>query len=229
MTYPSVEMNIEKARFNMVEQQVRPAGVLNPDVVELFSIVKRELFVPAAYTGLAFADTTIPLGYGASMFLPSVEGQVLQGVGVRRHERILEIGTGSGFMAALLSVHAEHVWSIEIVPELAAQARLNLRRAGISNVSVEIGNGLAGLAQQAPFDVIMVSGAITSIPSVLLEQLKVDGRLFAITGDAPAMQGQLVTCVAGKGGMGKTTHQVVLFETVADELVPLHSETHFVF
>ena len=80
MTYPSVELNIEKARFNMVEQQVRPAGVLNPDVVELFSIVKRELFVPAAYTGLAFADTTIPLGYGASMFLPSVEGQVLQGV-----------------------------------------------------------------------------------------------------------------------------------------------------
>jgi protein-L-isoaspartate(D-aspartate) O-methyltransferase len=229
MSYASVEMNIEKARFNMVEQQVRPAGVLNPDVVELFSIVKRERFVPAAYKGLAFADTTIPLGYGASMFLPSVEGQMLQAVGVRRHERILEIGTGSGFMAALLSIHAEHVWSMEIVPELAAQARVNLQRAGIANVTVEIGNGLAGLAQQAPFDVIMISGAITSVPSVLLEQLKVDGRLFAITGDAPAMQGQLVTCVAGKGGMGKTTRQVALFETVSDELVPLDADPRFVF
>jgi len=229
MTSSSVELNIEKARFNMVEQQVRPAGVLNPDVVELFSIVKRELFVPAAYKGLAFADTEIPLGHGARMFLPSVEAQVIQGVGIRRHERVLEVGTGSGFMAALLAVHAEHVWSMEIVPELAAQARLNLRRANISNVTVEIGNGLAGLAQQAPFDVIMISGAITSIPQVLLDQLKVGGRLFVITGDAPAMQAQLLTCVAGKAGIGKTTHLVTVFETVADALVPLEAEAHFVF
>ena len=229
MTSSPVEMNIEKARFNMVEQQVRPAGVLNPDVVELFSIVKRELFVPAAYKGLAFADTEIPLGHGASMFLPSVEGSALQSVGVRRHERVLEIGTGSGFMAALLAVHAEHVWSIEIVPELAAQARQNLRQAGITNVTVEVGNGLAGLAPQAPFDVIMISGAVDHVPQALLDQLKVGGRLFVITGDAPAMQAQVLSCHAGKDGLGKTIHTETQFETVADVLVPLQAEAHFVF
>lgn len=229
MNYSSVEMNIELARFNMIQQQVRSAGVLNPDVVELFSIVKRELFVPTAYIGLAFADTEIPLGHSANMFLPSVEAQALQGLGVRRHERVLEVGTGSGFMAALLAVHAEHVWSFEIVPELATQARLNLRRAGITNVTVESGNGLAGMAQQAPFDAIMISGAITSLPHVLLDQLKVGGRLFTITGDAPAMQAQLFTRVAGKDGMGKATRSETLFETVADELVPLEAEIRFDF
>jgi protein-L-isoaspartate(D-aspartate) O-methyltransferase len=222
-------MNVEKARVNMVAQQVRPAGVLNPDVVELFSVVKRECFVPAAYVGLAFADTEVPLGYGAKMFLPSVEAQALQAVAMRRHERVLEIGTGSGFMAALLGAHAEHVWSIEIVPELAAQARQNLKTAGVSNVTVEQGNGLTGLAQQAPFDVIMISGAVDAVPQLLLDQLKVGGRLFVITGDAPAMHAKLLTCVAGQNGIGKNVRNETLFETDADVLVPLQPDAHFVF
>lgn len=229
MTHSAAVMNVEKARFNMVEQQVRPAGVLNADVLELFSVVKRECFVPSAYAGLAFADTEVPLGYGANMFLPSVEAQALQAVAMRRHERVLEVGTGSGFMAALLGVHAEHVWSIEIVPELVAQARQNLRSAGVANVTVEHGNGLAGLAQQAPFDVIMISGAVDAVPQLLLDQLKVGGRLFVITGDAPAMQAKLLTCVAGPNGMGKSVRSETIFETDADALVPLHAEAHFVF
>jgi len=223
------EINAEKARFNMVEQQVRPAGVLDPDVVELFSIVKREFFVPPVYAGLAFADSAIPLGHGVSMFLPSIEGSILQAVGVGRHERVLEIGTGSGFMAALLSVHAEHVWTVEIVPELAQQARLNLRHAGITNVTVEVGNGLAGLAPQAPFDVIMISGAVDHVPQALLDQLKVGGRLFFITGDPPAMQAKVLSCLAGKDGLGKTIQSRTHFETVADPLVPLQAESRFVF
>ena len=229
MTTSSIELNVEKARFNMVEQQVRPAGVLDPEVVELFSIVKREHFVPPAYVGLAFADTEIPLGHGASMFLPSVEGSAVQAVGVGRHERVLEIGTGSGFMAALLAVHAEHVWTIELVPELAVQARQNLRKAGISNVTVDVGNGLAGLAPQAPFDVIMISGAVDQVPQALLDQLKVGGRLFVITGNAPAMQAQVMRCVAGKDGLGKSIHTEIQFETVADPLVPLQAASRFVF
>lgn len=229
MTHPSAFMSVEKARFNMVEQQVRPAGILNPDVLELFSLVKRECFVPPVYAGLAFADTEVPLGHGANMFLPSVEAQALQAVAMRRHERVLEVGTGSGFMAALLGAHAEHVWSIEIIPELAAQSRQNLRRAGVSNVTVEQGNGLAGLAQQAPFDVIMISGAVDAVPQLLLDQLKVGGRLFVLTGDAPAMQAKLLTCVADPNGLGKTVRTETLFETVADALVPLHAESHFVF
>lgn len=229
MTYAAAAMNIEKARFNMVEQQVRPAGVLNADVLELFSVVKRECFVPAAYAGLAFADTEIPLGFAANMLLPSVEALALQAVSMRRHERVLEVGTGSGFMAALLGAHAEHVWSMEIVPELVTQARQNLRRAGITNVTVEQANGLSGLAQQAPFDVIMISGAVDAVPQMLLDQLKVGGRLFVITGDAPVMQAKLLTCVAGKAGIGKTVRSETLFETVADALIPLQAEARFVF
>lgn len=225
----SSDMNIEKARFNMVEQQLRPGGVLAPGVVEISSNVKRECFVPAAYAGVAFADAEIPLGHGVRMFLPSVDLLALQAVEMKRHERVLEVGTGSGYMAALLAGTAEHVWSIEIVPELVQSARQNLRRAGIANVTVDEGNGLAGLARQAPFDVIMISGAVTSVPQVLLDQLKVGGRLFAIVGEAPAMQAQRITRVAGKDGIGKAVRTETVFETVVDPLVPVVAEANFVF
>lgn len=216
-------MNFEQARFNMIEQQLRPGKVLDPDVLDTLSMVKREEFVPPAHRRLAFADTQIPLGGAARMFAPIVEALALQALAMKKHEHVLEVGTGSGYMAALLGAHADHVWSIEIDPQLADAARENLRRAGVTNVSVQTGNGLSGLAAHAPFDVIMVSGAVAEVPGVLLDQLKPGGRLFAITGSAPAMSAAIHTR-SDKG----FRHRAV-FETVAAPLRAAAPAPAFVF
>jgi protein-L-isoaspartate(D-aspartate) O-methyltransferase len=186
-------MNIEQARFNMIEQQIRPWEITDLSVVELLAAVKREDFTPSAYRNLAFADTAIPLGHGAAMLPPVIEARALQALALKPNVRVLEVGTGSGYMAALLATKAENVWTVEIVPELATTARENLARAGIPNVIVEQGDGLTGLPAQAPFDAIMVSGSVPAIPQELLAQLKTGGRLFAVVGEGPAMQAQLVT------------------------------------
>jgi len=186
-------MNIEQARFNMVEQQIRPWNVLDPDALEVLISTRRELFVPPAYQDLAFADTEIPLGHDAVMLAPVVEARILQAVKVKKHEKVLEIGTGSGYMAALLSAHAQQVWTLEIDSVLAETARVNLGRAGIGNVSVETGDGLGGLPAHAPYDVIVISGAVPEVPPELLSQLKVRGRLLAIVGAAPVMEARLIT------------------------------------
>ena len=218
-------MNVEQARFNMIEQQLRPAKVLNPDVLEVLSVVKREEFVPPAHRRLAFADTQIPLGGDAAacMFPPRIEALALQALAMKKHENVLEIGTGSGYMAALLGAHADHVWSIEIDPQLAATARENLRRAGVTNVSVEVGNGLAGLSAHAPYDAIMVSGAVAAVPQALLDQLKPGGRLFVIEGAAPAMQAALYTKA------GRDFSRVAEFETVVASLRDAEPAPAFVF
>jgi protein-L-isoaspartate(D-aspartate) O-methyltransferase len=218
-------MNVEQARFNMVEQQLRPAKVLNPDVLEVLSVVKREEFVPPAYRRLAFADTQIPLGgaAGACMFAPRIEALALQALAMKKHENVLEVGTGFGYMAALLGAHADHVWSIEIDPRLAEAARENLRRAGVTNVSVEVGNGLDGLSAHAPYDAIMVSGAVAAVPRALLDQLKPGGRLFAIEGAAPAMEAVLFTRV------GQDFRRLAVFETVVAPLRDAEPAPAFVF
>ena len=218
-------MNFEQARFNMVEQQLRPARVLDPEVLDVLFVVKREEFVPPAHRRLAFADTEIPLGGGdaARMFSPIVEARALQALAMKKHENVLEVGTGSGYMAALLGVHADRVWSLEIDPQLAATARENLRRAGVTNVTVEVGNGLAGLAAHAPYDVIMVSGAVAKVPQVLLDQLKPGGRLFAIEGAAPAMQAALYARV------GDAFRRVAVFETVVAPLTDAEPAPAFAF
>jgi len=205
-------MNFEQARFNMIEQQLRPGKVLDLDVLDVLYLVKREEFVPAAHRRLAFAETAIPLGGGASMLLPHVEAHALQALGMKKHEIVLEVGTGSGYMAALLGAHADHVWSVEIDPALAETARENLRRAGVTNVSVEVGDGLAGLPAHAPYDAIMVSGAVSLVPKALLDQLKPGGRLFVFEGREPAMAAALYSRV------GEGVRRVVVFETLADAL-----------
>ena len=218
-------MNFEQARFNMIEQQLRPARVLNPDVLDVLFVVKREEFVPSVHRRLAFADTELPLGggEGARMFAPKVEALALQTLAMKKHENVLEVGTGSGYMAALLGVHADHVWSIEIDPQLAAMARESLRRAGVTNVSVEVGNGLAGLPSHAPYDVIMVSGALGKVPRALLDQLKPGGRLFAIEGAAPAMEAVLYVRV------GADFRRLAVFETVVALLRDAAPAPAFVF
>jgi protein-L-isoaspartate(D-aspartate) O-methyltransferase len=218
-------MNYEQARFNMIEQQLRPWKVLDPNVLEELFLVKREEFVPPVYSGLSFADTEIPLGgsSGACMFPPRVEARALQALAMKKHENVLEIGTGSGYMAALLGAHADHVWSVEIDPQLAETARDNLRRAGVTNVSVETANGLVGLTAHAPYDVIMVSGAVDAVPQVLLDQLKPGGRLFAIEGEAPAMEAVLYT------RMDKDFRRLAIFETVVASLRDSGLSPKFVF
>jgi protein-L-isoaspartate(D-aspartate) O-methyltransferase len=217
-------MNLEQARFNMVEQQIRTWEVLDQDVLDLLFVVKREEFVPAAWRNLAFADAEIPLGHGAIMLAPKIEAHALQALQLKRHEKVLEVGAGSGYMAALLAAHADHVWTVEIAPELATLARDNLARHGVANVTVETGDGIGGLPAHAPYDAIMVSGSLPVVPQVLLEQLKVGGRLFAIVGEAPVMTAQVVTRVAEDGW-----RSVNLFETLADPLANAPAAAKFSF
>jgi protein-L-isoaspartate(D-aspartate) O-methyltransferase len=206
-------MNIEQARFNMIEQQIRPWEVLDPEVLDLLFVVKREDFVPAAYRNLAFADMEIPIGSGQVMLAPRVEARLMQELGIRKTDKVLEIGTGSGYMAALLAARADHVVTVESRPEIAEFARQNLERAGVANVTIEIGDGANGWAQRGSYDAIVVSGALPSLPDALLKQLRLGGRLAAIVGEAPVMEAQLVTCSAE--GVYNTIN---LFETVVPAL-----------
>ncbi len=217
-------MNIEQARFNMVEQQIRPWEVLDQSVLDLLFTVKREEFVPAASKSLAFVDLELPLGQGQVMLAPRVEARLLQELSVKPTDKVLEIGTGSGYMAALLAAKAEHVVSVEINAELADVARGNLTRAGITNVTVETADGARGLAARGPYDVIVSSGGVPAIPEAILKQLRVGGRLAAIVGTAPVMRAQLVTCTAE--GIYNTVN---MFETVVPMLENFCAEPAFSF
>ncbi len=217
-------MNIEQARFNMIEQQIRPWDVLDPQVLDLLFVVKREDFVPAAYRNLAFADMEIPLGSGQAMLAPRVEARLLQELAIKKTDKVLEIGTGSGYMAALLAARAEHVVTVENRPELADLARQNLAKAGVSNVSVEVGDGAAGWLQGAPYDAIVVSGSVPVLPQAMLKQLRLGGRLAVIVGEAPVMEAQLITCTAD--GVFNTVN---LFETVVPAIDGVAAKEAFSF
>ncbi len=206
-------MNFEKARFNMVEQQIRPWEVLDQDVLDLLMTVKREEFVPAAYRELAFTEVEIPIGCGQVMLKPVIEGKVLQALRLAKSDSVLEVGTGSGYFAALLAARTEWVRTIEIEPELVKLAGANLARNGVENVVVVQGDGIGGWAERAPYDVIVVSGGLPFVPQALLEQLKVGGRLFAFVGEAPVMKARLVTCE----GEGRFRTEDI-FETVVPML-----------
>ncbi|HEV8690702.1 MAG TPA: protein-L-isoaspartate O-methyltransferase [Ideonella sp.] len=217
-------MNIEQARFNMIEQQIRPWEVLDPAVLQLLAVVKREDFVPPAYRALAFVDCEVPLPEGQVMLAPKVEARLLQELKVQRHESVLEVGAGSGFVAALLGHRAREVITLEDRPALARMAADNLKRAGIGNVEVREADGREGLAAAGPFDAIMLSGSVASVPESLLAQLKAGGRLITIEGAEPIMQATLYTRQAN-GSFAKT----VLFDTVAPRLDGFAEPTRFHF
>ncbi|TAG24557.1 MAG: protein-L-isoaspartate O-methyltransferase [Burkholderiales bacterium] len=185
-------MNFEQARFNMIEQQIRPWDVLDQAVLQLLATVKREDFVPLAYKQVAFTDMEIPLQPGAKdglvMLAPKVEARTLQDLAVHKHEKVLEIGTGSGYMAALLSHKAQRVISLEINETQAQTARANLQKAGIHNCEVRVADGSkVDLSVDGPFDVIVLSGSVASVPESLKALLKPGGRLAAIVGNEPVM------------------------------------------
>ena len=221
-------MNIEQARFNMIEQQIRPWDVLDTSVLALLAIVKREDFVPSAYRALAFVDTEVPLvtstGGQQCMLAPKVEARLLQELDVRKHERVLEIGAGSGFMAALLAHRAQHVTTLEVDPELAELARANLRRASVLNATVVTADGSQGHPADGPYDAILLSGSVAEVPTALLAQLKVGGRLAAIVGQLPVMRAVLLER-SGEQGVERR----VLFDTVAQRLRGFDEPTKFQF
>lgn len=220
----SVGMDIEQARFNMIEQQIRPWEVLDPEVLALLSVVKREQFVPAAYAQLAFADLELPIGNNQTMLAPKIEARILQELAIKNTDSVLEIGAGSGYMAALLAAKAEYVNTVEIDPLLAETARRNLQNAGVANVSVQLGDGSRGWPAQAPYDAIVVSAALPMLPPELLKQLKVGGRLVAIVGEEPIMRVQLVTRTGEEA-----FNTINLFETVAAPLLNPVRNDAFVF
>jgi protein-L-isoaspartate(D-aspartate) O-methyltransferase len=224
-------MNTELARFNMIEQQIRPWEVLDQGVLSLLATVKREDFVPPSLRAMAFVDAQVPLvdgdPAGPCMLEPKVEARLLQELQVQRHEKVLEIGAGSGFMAALLAHRAQQVFTLECRPALAHMARENLRHNGIVNASVvEVGaaEGAHGLPGEAPFDVILLSGSVAAVPRALLEQLKVGGRLAAIVGDEPVMRARLFTRASESAWSDAD-----LFDTVAPRLDGFKEPSHFVF
>ena len=217
-------MNTEQARFNMIEQQIRTWEVLDPSVLELLAVVKREDFVPKEYRAMAFVDTEVPLPGGQSMLAPKVEARLLQELAVQRHERVLEVGAGSGYMAALLAHKAQHVTTLEIRPELARLATDNLRHAWIMNATVLEADAARTVPDGGPFDVIVLSGSVAEVPRTLLAQLKPGGRLTAIVGQLPVMRAVLLT---RSGDPGFST--IELFDTVASRLEGFGEPTRFVF
>ena len=211
-------MNFEQARSNMVEQQIRTWEVLDQSVLDLLYAVPREDFVPEACRTLAFADLEIPIGEGEKMMAPKVEARILQELALRKTDRVLEVGTGSGYLTALLARRAAQVNSLEIRPALAAFGRANLERHGADNVTLEIGDGARGDPKRAPYDAIVLTGSTPVLPRALLEQLAPGARLFAVVGEPPVMVARLVTCTAP--GAYRTAE---LFDTL---LAPLANAEH---
>jgi protein-L-isoaspartate(D-aspartate) O-methyltransferase len=224
----NAQVDIERARFNMVEQQIRPWDVLDQNVLDLLFAVRREDFVPAQYRSLAFVDMEIPLAEhaaaGERMLSPKLEARMLQELAIRPADRILEVGTGSGYMTALLAKRGAHVTSVEIVPGFSAAAAARLAAYGISNVTLEVGDAARGWMKHAPYDAIVLTGSVPVLADEFQRSLKPGGRLLAVVGDAPVMEARLTTCAGG--GAYNT---VSLFETCIPALCNAPQPDRFVF
>jgi protein-L-isoaspartate(D-aspartate) O-methyltransferase len=217
-------MDIEQARFNMIEQQIRTWQVLDQDVLDLLFVIRRERFAPEKWRALAFADMEIPLGHSQAMWPPKLEARVLQEVAPKKTDTVLEIGTGSGYLTALFAAKAQHVYSVEIIPEFSKQAAQTLRSEGISNITLELGDAARGWNAHAPYDAIVLTGSVPLLLEVYQQALKPGGRLFVIVGDPPVMAAKLISCVA-PGAYSS----VDLFETCIAPLVNAPQPERFVF
>ena len=217
-------MNFEQARFNMVEQQIRPWQVLDKDVLHVLSNVRRELFVPAAYQALAYTDIEIPLSHGQLMVPPRVDARLMHDLQLKGCEKVLEIGTGQGYLTALLAGRAQRVISLEQHADIATQARENLQRAGVTNADVRVADGSHGLAAEGPFDAIVLGGSVAEVPQSLLNQLAVGGRLLAIVGTDLTMS---ATRFSRTSQTDWESHKLWDCQTAALDGFPVPSRFHF--
>ena len=217
-------MDFEKARFNMVEQQVRPWDVLNPRVLEVISEIPRENFAPDKYKNLAYVDTSIPLGsyedHPCNMAHPIIDGRILQELDIHDEDLILEIGTGSGYLTACLAKLGRHVDSVDINEDMTAMAEKNLQALGINNVNLSTGDASKTWEQKRNYDVIAITAAMKTIPTSYKKLLKIGGRLFVVTGDAPAMTAYRVT----RTDENKWTTEE-LFETAIEPMIQAVKQT----
>jgi protein-L-isoaspartate(D-aspartate) O-methyltransferase len=217
-------MNVEQARFNMIEQQIRPWDVLDTSVLALLSVVRREEFVPPVHRSLAFMDLEIPLPHGQAMLTPKLEARLVQDLNLSKNDSVLLIGAGTGYVAALMAHKCRRVLALENKPELATMARQNLRQAKVSNAEVVEADGSLGLPGQAPYDAILLTGSVTAVPPALFDQLKPGGRLLAVVGREPVMQGILFN----KSAQGQITQQT-LFDTVVPPMDAMATPQPFTF
>jgi len=218
------QLDVEQARFNMVEQQIRPWEVLDQRVLDLLFQVRREEFVPPQYCALAFADMEIPIGHGEKMLAPRLEARLLQELAPRPGDRILEVGTGSGYMTALLAGLGGHVYSVDIIAEFTQSAGARLGARGAGNVTLETGDAARGWDRHAPYDAIVLTGSVPVLPEAFQKSLKPGGRLIAVVGEPPVMEARLITCVAAG-----ICHSTGLFETCIAPLKNALQPERFVF
>lgn len=218
------QMDFERARFNMVEQQIRTWEVLDQQVLDLLFRLRREDYVPEPYRALAFADMEIPLGHGERMLQPKLEARMLQELTLKDSDRILEVGTGSGYMTALLASLGRHVHSVEILSEFSIAAASRLTAHGIANVTLETGDAARGWDRHAPYDAMVLTGSVPILPDAFQKSLKPGGRLIAVVGEPPVMEARLITCVSS--GVYNSTG---LFETCIAPLKNALQPERFVF
>ena len=217
-------MDLERARFNMIEQQIRTGEVLDQRVLGLLSRVRREEFVPPAYRALAFVDMEIPIGHGEKMLQPKLEARMVQELAVSESDRILEVGTGTGYVTALLATLGAHVFSVDILSDFTRGAAQRLAAHGIRNVTLETGDAARGWEKHRPYDVILLTGSVPLLAESFKASLTPGGRLLAVVGEPPVMEAKLVTTVEGGASSG-----IGLFETC---IAPLKNAPHperFVF
>lgn len=214
----------EQARFNMIKQQIRPWEVLDASVLDLLQKVPREEFVAPQYAGLAFADLEIPIGHGQLMLSPKMEGRILQALEIKKTDKVLEIGTGSGYLTALLATLAGQVYSVELIAELSQNAQKRLSQHNIQNVTLEIGDAAHGWPAHAPYDVIVFTGSLPVAPDSVQHSLTPGGRMFVVVGEAPVMEATMVQRVAAD-----TFKRDVLFETCLPALVNAPQPERFQF
>lgn len=217
-------MDFERARFNMVEQQVRPWEVLDVQVLDVLEQVHREDFVPVRYRKMAFADLSIPLAHAQSMMCPKVEGRMLQALGIREDQSVLEIGTGSGFITACLSLMAKRVVSVEIFEDLQDEAKLRLQEKYLHNIDLFVGDVMRGWQPEQAHDVVVVTGSVPEVPAQFREWVNPGGRLFVVTGESPAMEARLLTRVGFSDWREES-----LFETDLIRLVHAEPPPEFTF
>lgn len=222
--YSMAQVEFARARHNMVEQQIRPWNVLDQRVLDLIDRSPRQEYVPEAYRNLAYADMAIPLGHGQVMLPPKLEARMLQELAVTAHDKVLEIGTGSGYMSSLLAALAAHVHSVEILPDLEARARRNLEANDVRNVTVELGDAAGGWDRHAPYDVIAITGSLPVLPETFKQSLARGGRLIAILGRPPVMEVKLIQQVDAGSFLESS-----LFETDAPALLNAREPDRFVF